>query len=510
MSQPGQPLDSRAPAIPPVATPPEEVPPRPGRLAAVLANVPFAFVPAVAVMALALVLALRPILDIDLYWHLVVGDELRSGVPISQAGQGWSFAPVPDTWVSSQWLAEMTLSWLNTLGGFPALVLYRVLTALAALAVTAWVTLRGRPLRAAVIPFALAATALGSTSQERSQQLTYLLAPLVGWWAERLLREGRLPRWWIVLPLTVLWANYHGGWVLLPAVLCLTAVARWVTRGVRDRPAWSAVLLSAATFLAAMVSPLGPANSLTALAFSRAASSQIAEWGRVALWSDQGWQLGVILLLAVLAWCFGRTRIRKSDAGEVVLVLGMVTFGFLAYRNITPTVLVLAPLLAGVLARALPAPAHQGRAMLGRTAWAMAFAGVVAGVVLCFVPVRDLHPKVPVELYARIGAHPGTMRVLDTYNVAGPLLWYAGGPGQVQLAIDGRTDRYGAPYIDRYLDTLLAARPGWAAMLAELRPDVAVLYSGEALTGALAAKRWRTVAQERGVVLMVPPDAHDW
>ena len=29
--------------------------------------------------------------------------------------------------------------------------------------------------------------------------------------ALRLWRDGRLPRWWVVLPLVVVWANVHGG-----------------------------------------------------------------------------------------------------------------------------------------------------------------------------------------------------------------------------------------------------------------------------------------------------------
>ncbi len=471
--------------------------------------VPWALLAGIAVAALAIVLAARPILDIDLYWHLIVGDDIRSGVPVTEAGRGWSFAPVPDTWVSTQWLAEVVLSWLYSVGGWPALALYRVVTATAALGVVGLVTLRGRSVRAGVVPFALAAIALGSTTQERSQQLTYVLAPLVGWWAERLWRHGRLPRWWVVLPLTVVWANYHGGWILLPMMLVAAALARVVERGVRDRVSWQALLLAVGCGLAAMVSPVGPANAFSALTFSRAASSQIAEWERVALWSDQGWQLGAALLLALLCWVFGRSRPRR---GEVLLVVLLVAFGFLAYRNITPTALMLAPLLAGTMARALPEPAPTPRdhAPLVTVAWCVAAIGVAVAVAVAFLPDRAWHQDRPVALAQRIAEHPGPLRVLNTYNASGPLLWFGGGPEHVQVAIDGRTDRYGAAYIDRYLDTLLAARPGWSSELSRLDPDIALLYSNEALTGALVERGWRTVERSGPFSLLVPPGAVGW
>jgi hypothetical protein len=463
----------------------------------------------IATAAACLVAALGAIRDIDLYWHLIVGNELRSGVAVTSAGQGWSIAPgVPDAWVSSQWLAEVLLSWLQSAGGFAALAFYRVATTAVAIGVLALVTLRQRPVRAAVGPFAIATIALASTAQERSQQLTYILAPLVGWWAERLLREGRLPRWWVVLPLTVAWANFHGGWVLLPMVLVLVAVARLVRRGGRDRPGWQALVLASGCGLAAMVSPLGPANALTAVAFSRAASAQIAEWAHVRLFADQGWQLALALLLAAVCWAIGRTR---PGLDELIVVLGLIAFGFLAYRNITPTLVVLAPLLAGIVARALPVARLDVRPVLVRTSLIIASVGVALALIIPFLPGDDLQGARPVALYGRLASHPGDLRVLNSYDLSGPLLWFGGGPPHIRVAVDGRTDRYGAAYIDSYLDTLNAARPGWQAQFDRLDPNVAVLYDNEPLVSALEnEKQWRQVDAENGVVVLVPPNAAGW
>ena len=427
---------------------------------------PWALLAAITTAAVTIAAAFGPIRDIDLFWHLLAGDAIRTGTPIREAGRGWSFAStVPDTWVSSQWLAELLLSWIHDLGGFPALVAYRVVTTALALLVLTLVCLRRRPAVAGAIPFTIAALALAGTTQERSQQLTFILAPLVGWWAERLWREGRLPRWYVVLPLTIGWANFHGGWVILPLALGLAAVARWVDNGWRDRVAPKAVALAIGCFLASMISPLGPANSIAAFTFSKA-TAQIAEWKQVEFWNPQALSLIGLLLITVVAWALGRTRPR---IGELILTFGLVGFGFLAYRDITPAVLMLAPVVTGVITRALPdcrasfgsdhvpAPrrrwARQGT-RLGRTSLAIGAAAMIVGLAFAFGSSSIAPADAPMKLYQRVAEHPGPVKVLNTYNLAGPLLFYGGRPPHVQVGIDGRTEHYGADYIQQYNDVL--------------------------------------------------------
>ena len=72
--------------------------------------VPWLALAAVVALLVPLRAALGPIRDIDVYWHLLVGREILDGVPVGEAGRGWSMAPVADTWVSAQWLAEVVLA----------------------------------------------------------------------------------------------------------------------------------------------------------------------------------------------------------------------------------------------------------------------------------------------------------------------------------------------------------------------------------------------------------------
>jgi hypothetical protein len=451
--------------------------------------------------------AVGPMRDIDAYWHLLVGREILAGAPVTSAGHGWSFAPVADTWVSTQWLAEVALARLEGWGGLQALIVVRVVAIVASLAVLAGVTLVRRPPRAGVLMFAIGALMLSITVQERSQQLTFLLAPLVGWWMERLWRDGRPPRCWVVLPLVVVWANVHGGWVILPIGLGVAAAARMVDRGWRDRSAHAALALAAGTLVAATVSPSGIDNVLAFRRFS-SSTAQILEWRPVTFWDATAVPLAALLVVVLVAWGRGHAR---PTRGEMVIVVATLVFATFAWRNLAPAVLMLCPLLVGTLARALgdPDPSTE-RPPLARTAFGVGAVGAVLALVVAFGQNPVVDPSVPSGLIADVARATSGQRVLDSYNVSGPLLWFGGGPEHVSVAIDGRADRYGGAYIARYTD-LVAAREGWQSTLDDLAPTAALLRRDEALSGVLVAERgWIVVGHEGEYVLLHAPGAPGW
>ena len=469
--------------------------------------VPWLLLAGIVALIVPLRAAVGPIRDIDSYWHLLVGGDILAGSPVTSAGRGWSFAPVADTWVSTQWLAELVFAKLEQWGGLESLIVVRVVMVVASLGVLAAVTLVRRPVRAGIVMFAIGSLTLSITVQERSQQLTFLLAPLVGWWMERLWREGRLPRWWVVLPLVVVWANVHGGWVILPIGLTIAALARVVDHGWRDRCAYQSLALAAATVVAACVSPSGFDNALAARRFS-SATAQIIEWRPVTFWDTAAVPLAALVLVVLIAWGRGRAR---PTRGEIVLVVVTLAFATFAWRNLTPAVLMLCPLLTGTLARALgePDPTRE-RSPLARTALGMAAVGALLGVVLAVGQSPVVDPAVPSGLIAKVAQSSSSQRVLNTYNVSGPLLWFGGGPGHVSVAVDGRADRYGGDYLSRYTD-MVAAREGWQSMLDSLAPTAALLRRDEALSGVLVAERgWVVVGREGDYVLLHAPNATGW
>lgn len=475
------------------------------RGADVTSPLPVFLLSGVVAAAVTIVAAVGPIRDIDSYWHLLVGQEVLAGAPVAEAARGWSFAPVPDAWISTQWLAEVLFARLYQWSGLQALIVYRDVTTMLAIAALAAVTLWRRPARAGTWVFTLAALALSIAVSERSQQLTYVLAPLLGWWAERLLRNYQLPRWWLVLSLVVVWSNFHGGWLLLPLVLSLAGLARMVDQGWRDLAAYRAWLLAALSFGAACVSPSGVGNAFAAARFAQATSG-INEWHAARPWDWQAVPFLLVVLVVLISWILGRSR---PSRGEVLLVLAITAFGLMAWRNLTPTALVLAPLTTGILARALgePDPSPPGtRTPLARSAFALALLGAVFGIVLAFRQAPVVPGDIPQRLLSVVREVNSPQRVLNTYNISGPLLWFGGPPPHVLVGIDGRADRYGSEYIDEYQAGLINARPGWEKLFDQLKPTCALLRTDEALSGVLVAQRdWIEVGREGDYVLLRAP-----
>ncbi|MFN8148041.1 MAG: hypothetical protein U0R76_11305 [Candidatus Nanopelagicales bacterium] len=496
------------------ASPAEPGPQEPTSPAAEPAIAPRAVPWFLLVAAVAFLAPLRagvgPIRDIDTYWHLLVGQDILAGIPVTEAGRGWSFAPVADTWVSGQWLVETGFAAAVDHLGLRGLVVYRVLVLAASLVVLAMVTLRHRALRAGVLGFTIGALALTITLQERSQQVSFLLAPLVGWWALRLWREGRLPRWYVVLPLVVVWANAHGGWVILPLTLAVACLARLVDHGWRDRAWRTGLLLAIGAVAAAAVSPSGLDNVLAVRRFS-ASAGMIVEWQAVALTDWTTLPLALTFLAVILTWA--RARIRPTW-GEIVLVGSLLAFGTIAWRNVAPAVLLLSPIVVTLLSRLLgeqdPVPEPRTWRPWSRASIAAGAIGTALGLLLALTQPA-VPDSVPSSLLARLRDATAPQRVLDTYNISGPLLWFGGRPPHVLVAIDGRADRYGADYIERYQGGLLNARPGWQSLYDELRPTAALLGKDEALVGALVAEKgWVEVARDGGYVLLRAPDAPGW
>lgn len=483
------------------ATAPADGAPAPAR------DLPWLPVAAVTFCIIAISTGRGVIRDVDLYWHMLIGQEILSGTPVAEAGHGWSFAPVPDTWVSTQWLAEVLFAKLEAIGGLAAFPVYRTVTTLIAMAVLALVTLYRRPARAGTWAFCLAVIPLYFSAQERSQQLTFILAPLVGWWAERLWREGRLPRWWLVLPLVVVWSNFHGGWVILTIALGTAGLARLIDHGRQDRAWWQAWLLAAGTVVAACVSPSGVGNVLAFIRFS-GAGDRIGEWGRAYPWSPEAAPLALLLLLAVVLWA--RTR---PSAGEMLLVITIVVFGFAYWRNVTPACLMLAPILTGILARRmqLDDPRPRGaRQPYARLSLGIATAGALLGLLLSFVQTPLVDSEIPQNLLADLKATSAPQRVLATYNLTGSVLWFAGPPPHVTVGVDGRADRYGSAYIDRYMNAV-SGEHDWQSLVDELKPTAALLSEDEALSTLLVDERhWVVVGKEGQFVLLHAPDAPGW
>ena len=157
-----------------------------------------------------------------------------------------------------------------------------------------------------------------------------------------------------------------------------------------------------------------------------------------------------------------------------------------------------------------PLPAGT-RQPLARLSAGIAAVGFALSLVLAATQNPVIDPDFPQKLFVQVRDNPEPQRVLNAYNIAGPLLWFGGGPSHVTVGIDGRADRYGAEYIERYQLDLIAARPDWEELFAELDPDSALLHDDDPLVEALVGtKGWVVVGDEGRWVLLHAPGAPGW
>lgn len=437
--------------------------------------------------------------DVDIYWHVLAGRQILDGVPVGQLGLDWSFAPSPLPWTSTQWLGEGILAWLYTLGGWSALAAFRVVTAVIAIAVLALTTIRGRPVLLAAMPYSVGVIAVAAYSQERTQQVSFIGAAALGGVLVTGLFVGQLPRWWLLLPATVLWANIHGAWILVPAVLAMIALGRWADHGLRDALGRQALRLAALSILAGALSPGGLGN-VTAVFRIQRATDVIQEWSAVTPTEDVGILSLILLCILLVAWSVGR-RIPRS---EVLSTIMLLVFGWIAWRNLILAILMVIPLITRRLSESFPAVARRQEPRWS-TPLGMAISTCFTVVALASVHGAAHLPttEYPISLAMRLADMPQQQRVLNDYDIAGMVLLF--GDGNAQVGIDGRTDRYGPEYIEAYTG-MAKLNGGWRELLAELDPTFALIKEDSALAQVLEESRgWVRVGSESGYVLLKAP-----
>jgi hypothetical protein len=218
----------------------------------------------------------------DLWLNLVGGREIvDNGLPrvdtLTVFAQGRE-------WVNQQWLANLVFYGLERVGGLTLISLvgaaFVVVSFTIACAAARW---RGASQRATV---AVAFLALISASWGYSLRAQLLTLPLyvVSLWLLVDAREGIRRRTFLVVPITLVWANLHGSVLVIVVLTCWLSVVL-VARSPRDAMP-KAALLPLLTIGAALATPYGPVETLQyfeLLLVDPPFGDLIVEWRRPAL-----------------------------------------------------------------------------------------------------------------------------------------------------------------------------------------------------------------------------------
>ena len=199
------------------------------------------------------------LIDADLGWHIRAGDYVlqHSAVPRVDL---FTFTRPGEAWFAWEWLSDAIFSYLHSTAGLKGVAIA------VGLVLAAWpiVVLRHSIWSGANIWFALAATflALGAATCHflaRPHVFT-LLGTAVAAWLIQADRRCQTRRVWWLIPLTALWANLHGGFVVVVVLLGLAAIGSLgeTVLGVGQfRNAVRCATLGAACLFASVLNPYG-------------------------------------------------------------------------------------------------------------------------------------------------------------------------------------------------------------------------------------------------------------
>ncbi len=443
----------------------------------------------------------HPFRDVDVYWHVLIGGQLVETMSLRDLGSDWSYVPAAADWTTTQWLSEVLFYALHHVGGWQAIAGLQMAVAMAIAGGSAVVLLRGHRSPLASVVYVLLLFVLLGVLQERPALLSMLLLVWLTAVAADLVARRPGPRLRTVFLVTAVWANLHGLWVLVPAVLGLVTAGRLAERDGTE--ALRTTRLTGIALLAGCLTPVGPALLLSPIRVAGAAAP-LREWQPTTFGEPLTVGLALIVLLILVAWARGTAPV---PATEVLYVVGLVVFACMAMRNVPPAALLLAPVVIARLEAVFPrtddARGHgERRALIGIAVTAVL--ATAAAMTWQAARTPTLPSDVPVGLARVLAAQPGEHRTLNDYNVSGALLFW-GGPN-TSLVIDGRADRYGADRLERH-KALMELRGDWQETLDRYDADYALLRRGTPLLVELSHRGWRTLAFDDHHTLLKAPSA---
>jgi len=460
--------------------------------------------------------------DGDTGWHIRTGQYILAhhAVPTQDL---FSFSRAGAPWFAWEWLSDVLYAALFQVGGLKAIVLVSgLMIGLFATIVLRYTLWRGANPLLAVCTTMLATGAASMHFLARPHLFTLLLVPICIWMLEADRRQKT--RWlWALIPITVVWTNLHGGFVIFLALIALLAAGSALEAGFENRLGsgrWTAVrrygLLLLGCSLASLINPYGVRLHAHIFAYLRADwIKNIVQEFQSPTFRDEGQlQYEVLLLCGLILTGF---LLKKRRWTEAMWILFLAHASLTSVRHAPIYATVAAPLIALELSQWWSAGAarmkkshavrilHQMGTDLSpgfrRTSvWPAVF---IVGLVLLDAPLnwpRDFPSEVfPTAMIHQHADLLATGRLLTT-DQWGDYIIYSFYPRQ-RVFVDGRSDFYGETFASQYLHLLQGAYD-WRAIVESNGFNVALLPAQWPLSSLLKQdSSWHVVADDHRSVL---------
>ncbi len=462
--------------------------------------------------------------DGDAGWHIRTGEHILDTRTVPTVDP-YSFTRAGQPWYAWEWLSDVVFAL-----AFRAMALKGVVLLAALLCVSACVLLflqtlwRGGSMLVTLVLAQLATGAASIHFLARPHVFTLLLLVLSVWLIEIDRRSST--RWlWLLVPLTAVWTNLHGGFLSLIACAGLVAVGQAIEtllepapRRAGFRKAARYATVAAACLAASLVNPYGWQLHRHLLQYLRSdwIRSMIQEFQAPTFRTENQMQFEVLLLLGLV--CCG-LLLKKRRITEVLLILFWAHEALTSIRHATIFAIIAVPIASAELSGYWRAwsSRHGKRSLVGILAAlerdmtpAFRFPGVwcaaiVAGLLLVNQPIpwpTDFPAVIfPVDSVARHREQLAASRVL-TSDEWGDYLLFVNYPRQRVFA-DGRSDFYGPSIGNDYM-ALYMARFDWQRLLDKYRVESIFIPVDWPLATVLKTSAgWRLVDDDGRVIFFV-------
>jgi hypothetical protein len=459
--------------------------------------------------------------DGDAGWHIRTGEYILNTHSIPRTDL-FSFSRAGQPWFAWEWLSDVVFALIYRTAGLKGIVLFGgVLIASFATLLLRFMVWRGaNGLIAAVVCLpAVAASSIHFLARPHLFTLLFFVTALWILEADRLRPRREL---WLLVPLTTLWTNLHGGFPVLFILIALFLVGAVAERLGSGREALPAVgrrygTLLGACLAATLLNPFGIGLHRHIVEYLRSdwIRSVVEEFQAPTFRSENQFQFEMLLLAAALAAGF---RLRERRYTDALLVVGFAHLALTSARHIPLFAAAAAPVVA------LEASALWQRGVgAGKPRSVLAILGAVtrdlspgfrrvsvaipvAVALIALVPGMGVWPAdFPQQLFPvrMIGAHEealATGRVLTT-DQWGDYLIFRFWPRN-RVFVDGRTDFYGPSVGGDYID-LWHGQSRWQRLLDQYRFDAALIPPDWPLCALLRQDPgWKVISTDKQAVLL--------
>jgi len=435
----------------------------------------------------------------DFFWHVKTGELIVRNLapPTSDV---FSFTNEGKHWVDHEWLSQLFMYGLYGAAGYAGSAL--VFAAIGLVSVLVGYQLMRRLNVPEVL--ALGLTALGIVLGfefwiVRPAPISAALLGLV-YYNCYLFRRGRARSLWPVVPLMVLWANVHGGYVLGLVLVGLLVVAELIAGGLAGPRFRHAARVGVIAFLVTGLNPYTYELWLYPFTYFVGDNHSIAivsEWQAPQLFHSLG---SIPLGVTILAFVALGASSGKADLWRIGVALLFTFFALQSARHQLFFAVVIPPLLGDLVAERWPGLLELPRRPISAL---LSFANLAAVVLVAAITVQTVAtlgfqtgdtPKLnaaalpfPVDGANFISRNYPQSRVFNEYAWGGYLI-YENWP-EMKVFIDGRADLHG-DLLAEY-EVVWAGRPGWDRILDRYSIDAVIFGSNSDLARLLRSDaRW--------------------